>query len=199
MFRYLLQTFLPLFVAIDAFGLVPIFVGVTATLTPEQRRQIGARAVAAATVISLGFMFFGEALFHFIGITSADFKVAGGVILLILAVVDILTRGKPAVHEEQMIGIVPLATPLMAGPATLTTTIVLASRDGYAPVALALALNFALLLAILAVSGKIARVVGGPALQAMSKVVMLLLAAVAVHFIQTGVVEMIAAGMAHPH
>ena len=198
MLRYFFQTFLPLFVAIDAPGLVPIFIGVTGPLTPLERRRISVQAVAAATVITLAFMFFGEALFHFIGITSADFKVAGGVILLILAVVDILTRGKPAVHEEQMIGIVPLATPLMAGPATLTTTIVLAGRDGYAPVALSLAVNFGLLLVLLIASGRIARAVGTPALQASSKVVMLLLAAVAVHFIHSGITEMLAAGRLHP-
>src|SRR3954447_3529099 len=104
MFRYFLQTFLPLFVAIDAFGLVPIFIAVTGELTPAERRRISVQAVAAATVITLAFMFFGEALFHFIGIENADFKVAGGVVLMILAVVDILTRGKPAVHEDQMIG-----------------------------------------------------------------------------------------------
>ena len=191
MLRQFLQTFIPLFVTIDAFGLVPIFLAVTANRTQLERRRISFEAVAAATVITLAFMFFGNGLFHFIGITSADFKVAGGIILIILAVIDLLIRGKPAVHEEEMIGIVPLAMPLIAGPATLTTTIVLASRDGYSAVALALSVNFLLLLAVLCLSGRIAKLVGAPTLHAVSKVVMVLLAAVAVHFIQSGIAEMI--------
>ena len=144
-----LESFIPLFVAIDPLGLLAIFLGVTQGMPIPQRRRVTFQAVGAALVIAIAFMFLGNAIFHFLAIDTADFKIAGGIILLVLAVLDLLLTGKPAVHETEMIGIVPLAMPLIAGPATLTTTLVLATRDGYATTALSLAVNFALLLLVL--------------------------------------------------
>src|SRR6476646_9808471 len=126
--RAFLETFLPLFVAIDPFGMVPVFLGVTDGMSDKRRRRITFEAVTAATIICLSFMFLGESLFRFLGISAFDFRIAGGVLLLVLAVYDLLIPGKPAVHERDTVGIVPLAMPLIAGPATLTTTLVLVSR-----------------------------------------------------------------------
>src|SRR2546423_2548301 len=124
-FDHFLPVFIPMFVAIDPFGMVPIFLAVTDGLSDECRRRVSFEAVLAATAIALAFMFAGRWLFDFLGITAADFKIAGGAILLVLAVLDLLITGKPAVHEPEIVGIVPLAMPLIAGPATLTTTLVL--------------------------------------------------------------------------
>lgn len=190
--RKFLEVFIPLFVAIDALGLVPLFLGLTANFSDQQRRRITFQAVAAAAIIAFLFMFLGRAIFSFIGISSADFKVAGGIILLVLAVLDLLIVGKPAVHEAEMIGTVPLAMPLIVGPATLTTILVLASRDGYLWTSVGLAVNLLLLLALLLGSQWIGRRVGIHVLNAFSKLVMVLLAAVAVRFIHAGVAEMIA-------
>jgi multiple antibiotic resistance protein len=92
-----------------------------------------------------------------------------------------------------MVGIVPLAMPLIAGPATLTTVLVLGTRLGYAQTALALAVNFAILLFALRASDWICRVVGNNTLRALSKLVVVLLAAIAVNFIRVGVMEALAA------
>jgi multiple antibiotic resistance protein len=192
MLRTFLEAFIPLFVAIDPVGLVPLFLAVTDRMDAARRRYVAAEAVAAGFVIALGFMFVGEALFRFVGITTADFRIAGGVILLVLAVVDLLTVGKPAVHEREMVGIVPLAMPLIAGPATLTTVLVLGARLGYAPTALALAVNFGILLLALRASDWICRVLGINTLRALSKLVVVLLAAIAVNFIRVGVMEVMA-------
>ncbi|MGH7176068.1 MAG: MarC family protein [Tepidisphaeraceae bacterium] len=185
------ETFIPLFVAIDAFGLIPIFIAVTDGMTPDQRKRVTFLAVGAATIISIAFMFFGNKTFAFIGINTADFRVAGGIVLLVLAIMDLLLPGKPAVNQAQIVGIVPLAMPLIAGPATLTTTIVLSGRFGYTTVFVALLANYGILLACLLGSGFIAKHVGKPVLLAVSKLVMLLLAAIAVHFIHTGITQMI--------
>lgn len=195
MFRTFLEAFIPLFVAIDPIGLVPVFLAVTDRMTDARRRYVAAEAVAAGFVIALGFMFVGEALFRFVGITTADFRIAGGVILLVLAVIDLLMVGKPAVHEAEMVGIVPLAMPLIAGPATLTTVLVLGQRPtaGYAMTALALAANFAILLVALRASDWICRIVGTNTLRALSKLVVVLLAAIAVNFIRVGITEALAA------
>jgi multiple antibiotic resistance protein len=189
--RTFLSTFIPLFVAIDPFGMVPIFLAVTDGIPDERRRRVSFEAVAAAFVICLLFMFLGEGLFGFLGIRDYDFRIAGGVLLLVLAIYDLLVPGKPAVHERETVGIVPLAMPLIAGPATLTTTLVLTSRHGYAATSLGLAINFLLLLGALLASGWIGRLVGLNALRALSKLVMVFLAAIAVNLIRVGVTEAI--------
>src|SRR5215210_7941441 len=143
--RTFLETFIPLFVAIDAFGMVPVFLAVTDGISERRRRRITFEAVTAATIICLSFMFLGESLFRFLSITNFDFRIAGGVLLLVLAVYDLLTPGKPAVHEPETVGIVPLAMPLIAGPATLTTTLVLTTRHGYFATVLGLSINFLIL------------------------------------------------------
>ena len=169
--------------------MIPIFLAVTDGIPDERRRRVSFEAVAAATVICLLFMFLGDSLFGFLGIRDYDFRIAGGVLLLVLAVYDLLVPGKPAVEERDTVGIVPLAMPLIAGPATLTTTLVLTGRHGYAATAMGLAANFMLLLVALLASGWIARLVGVNALKALSKVVMVFLAAIAVNLIRVGIGE----------
>ena len=187
-----LETFIPLFVSIDAFGLVPLFLSFTGQMTPARRRTVSFEAVLWATVICLAFMFLGAAVFRLLGISTDDFMIAGGLILLVLAVVDLITPGKPAVNADEMVGVVPLAMPLIAGPATLTNLLVLAARHGHAITALSLAVNFALLLATLLLADRIARAVGMNTLKAFSKLVMVLLAAIAINLIRRGVTGVMA-------
>jgi multiple antibiotic resistance protein len=110
---------------------------------------------------------------------------------------DLLISGKPSVEEQQIVGIVPLAVPLIAGPATLTTVLVLASNEqrtrayGFTMTALSLVVNFAVLLAVMLAASRIGRIVGLNALRALSKLVMVLLAAIAVNFIRTGITNLI--------
>lgn len=189
-----LLVFIPLLVAIDPLGLVPLFLSVTEGMTPQRRRRTSFEAVGASLVICLAFMFLGGVTFRFLGIAEYDFRIAGGALLLVLAINDMLRRGKPAVDEAEMVGIVPLAMPLIAGPATLTTLLVLADQHGYGWTALSLALNMTILLVALVYSSRIARVIGPYALSALSKLVMVLLAAIAVNFIRVGIEEAIRAG-----
>jgi len=184
-----LRLFIPLLVAIDPIGVVPVFLSITSNLSEQRRRTVSFQAVAVAFVISLGFMFLGEWLFRALSVTVTDFKIAGGVLLLVLAILDLLTTGKPAVDERTSVGVVPLALPLIAGPATLTTSLLLARTYGYAPVTSALAVNFLLLLGVLRCAHLLARLAGVNAMTALSKLVMLLLAAIAVNFIRLGVTD----------
>ena len=191
--------FIPLFVAVDALGMVPVFLGVTAGMDAPRRRAITLEAIIAAAAICLLFMFLGELLFRFLGIDQNDFKIAGGILLLVLAVMDLVMVGKPAVDEGHTTGVVPLATPLIAGPATLTTILVLATNHGYAMTALSIGANLLILLVAMLGAVKLVRVVGEDAMRALSKLVMILLAAIAVNFIRSGVVAVIReAGAAHP-
>jgi multiple antibiotic resistance protein len=191
MMHELLAAFIPLFVSIDAFGLVPMFLSLTEGMDDKVRRQVTFEAVSFALAICLGFMLLGNAMFDALGISQADFKIAGGILLLVLAIIDLLIRGKPAVDENEAIGIFPLAMPLIAGPATLTTTLILASRGphGYALTSLSLVLNFTILIVALLYSSRLSRLLGPNAMRAVSKLVMVLLAAIAVHLIRTGIVQ----------
>jgi multiple antibiotic resistance protein len=184
----LLPYFIPLFVAIDPIGLLPVFLSLTDGMDRRRRRRVTFEAVSTALVVSLGFMLLGKAVFGYLGITPADFRIAGGVVLLVFAVYDLLITGKPAVEARASPGVFPLALPLIAGPATLTTTLVLADRS-YAATALSLAANLAIVLAVLLSAGRVTRVVGTNALSAFSKIVVLLLAAIAVNLIRTGVAD----------
>ncbi len=183
---HFLPFFIPLFVAVDPVGLLPVFLSLTHGLDAGRRRAVTFEAVSTALVVALAFMVLGDAVFRYLNITAADFRIAGGVLLLVLAVIDLLTSGKPAVEERASPGVFPLALPLIAGPATLTTTLVLADRS-YALTALSLSVNLAIVLVVLLSAGRVVRLVGTGALRAFSKVVVLLLAAIAVNLIRTGV------------
>lgn len=185
--RSFLETFVPFFVSIDAFGLVPLFLAFTGGMTAQRRRYVTFEAVLVALLICLGFMFLGTVIFNLLGISEGDFLIAGGLILLVLAITDLIVPGKPAVFESEMVGIVPLAMPLIAGPATLTNVLVLSQHHGYAMTALSLSVNFAILLVVLLFADRIASVVGSNTLKAISKLVMVLLAAIAVNLIRRGV------------
>jgi multiple antibiotic resistance protein len=186
-----LLVFIPLFVAIDPLGLVPIFLAVTRGMDAKRRRRTSFEAVASASLICIAFMFLGEAIFTFLGITVNDFRIAGGIILLVLAVLDLLIVGKPALNPDEMVGVVPLGMPMIAGPATLTSVLVLSTQLGKSLTALSLAINLLLLLVVLLTSDLIARVVGRNTLRALSKLVMVLLAAIAVNYIRVGISEII--------
>lgn len=191
-----LEFFIPMFVAIDPIGMIPIFLALTVGMSAAHRRRVSIQAVAAATLITLAFMLVGRSLFEFLGITADDFRIAGGIILLVLAVLDLLVYGKPTVHETSMVGLVPLAMPLIAGPALLTTTLVLTGSPSathpYLMTSISLAMNMLLLLALLMGANGISRLLGDHALAAASKLVMILLAAIAVNFIRQGIVNVIA-------
>jgi multiple antibiotic resistance protein len=192
-----LQTFIPLLVAIDPLGVVPVFITVTSSFSEARRRRTVVQSVGVAFTIAIGFIFLGEALFHFLRITVTDFQIAGGILLLVLAILDLLTPGKPSVDEAHTVGIVPLAMPLIAGPATLTTSLMLSRTFGAAPVALALAINFVLLLGVLSTARRLTQLLGVHALTAFSKLVMLLLAAIAVNFIRVGITNAVIEIAAH--
>jgi multiple antibiotic resistance protein len=184
-------SFIRLFVAIDPVGTLPVFLALTEGMSLARRREVSFEAVSFALVICVGFMILGDSIFHFMGITEADFRIAGGLILLVLAMIDLLIPGKPAVSEQATVGLFPLAMPLIAGPATLTTTLILAKGEdyGYAFTSLSLCINFGLLLLVLLSANIITRLLGISALRAASKLVMVLLAALSVNLIRVGIAQ----------
>lgn len=182
----LLHAFVPLFIAVDAVGIAPIYLALTRHLSDEERRRRLRAAMVVAAAVSIGFALLGKAIFVFLGITVADFQIAGGLILVGLAGLDLLGTEPRGVAEGTDVGIVPIAVPLVAGPAVITTTIVLVDLYGPGVTVFALLANLAVCWALLANVVRLERVLGRTGARALSKIISLLLAAIGVHLIREG-------------
>jgi multiple antibiotic resistance protein len=179
--------FIPLFVAMDVIGLLPIYLGMTGTLGPAERRAVAGQATRTAAVVGLGFLFLGDALLAVLGATVGDLQVAGGLLLLVFAVYDLLHPGLPLRQPAAGFGPVPLGVPLIAGPAVLTSLLTLARTQGIAPTLIGFALNLVLVWIGLRSASWIHRRLGTAGTQVVAKVANLLLAAIGVTFIREGI------------
>ncbi len=186
------NTFIPLFVAIDLFWLLPLFIGMTAEASEERRRAIVAQSVLTALGVSVAFVAAGEFIFGVIGITSDDFKVAGGVLLLVIAVADMMGGQEKTRGPQETLGVVPIGVPLMVGPAVLTTILVLTEHYGVLPTLAGLILNLAIVWVGLLGATRIIRLVGLNGIIALSKIMAILLAAIAIMMIRLGVEGIVA-------
>jgi multiple antibiotic resistance protein len=184
-----LRAFIPIFVAIDPIGLAAIFFSLGAGVPPEQRKRIAGQATATGGAVALLFLFLGATIFSAIGITVKDFQIAGGLILFLIAARDLIQPAaeKPPKLAEDF-GVVPLGMPLIAGPALITTLLLLAqaANVGLAITLAALAVNLLLVLLAFAGSAMLGQKIGATGLRAISKIVSMLLAAIAVNMIRRG-------------
>lgn len=187
-----LLCFIPLFVAIDPLGLVPVYITVTSRLEPARRRRVVLEAVPAAAVIGVVFFLAGPYVLTFLNITLNDIRIAGGAILFMYALYDLAIVGKPTVVEDDASpGLVPLATPLIVGPAVLTVGLVLVGEYGFVTPVLALLANLVILTVVLAAGERLLTVIPLNAMRALSKVIDLLLAAIGVSLVRLGVQSLI--------
>ncbi len=182
-------TFVPLFVAMDAVGTLPILVPLMQDMKPFERRRVVRLAMITALGLGLGFVAIGKGIFLFLGIEVADFLVAGGLILLILAVKE-LTAGRmieaQASLGAELLGVVPIGTPLVVGPAVLTTLLILIDQYPLAIVIASFILNLAIAWVLFAQAGRVVSFLGKGGVSAISKVVSLFLAAIAIKMIRQG-------------
>lgn len=177
---------IPLFVALDPLGMIPLFMAITGHLSQQERRRIARQATLTAAAVAAGFMLLGQAVFAALGIGVADFQIAGGLILLVLAGRDLVAPENPETVHGSDPGVVPLGLPLIAGPGALTALLILMESPGFVITMLALAVNLVLVHLAFRFGGRLARLVGLRGLKALSKVVALLLAAFAVSMIRRG-------------
>ncbi len=186
-----LLSFIPIMVALDAPGTLPIYVAMTEGIKKHERRKIVRQSIITAFLITIAFVFLGRAVFQALGILVEDFMIAGGIVLLIIAILDIVRAGEKKILLSPTFGVVPFGTPLIAGPATLTTTLVLVGSYGYLPVILSLVVNILLAWAIFSQADRIIKLIGISGSRAFAKVAALLLAAIAVKMIRSGVFTLI--------
>ena len=143
-FKSFLATFIPLMVALDAPGTLALYVGMTEGVMKQERKKIVRQSIITAFLVTLGFILVGRAIFNALGILVEDFMIAGGGVLLIIAIADVVGAGERKLVRSAEFGVVPLGTPIIAGPGTLTAALVLVGTNGYVPVILSLVVNLLL-------------------------------------------------------
>lgn len=189
-FEPFLLTFIPIFVAVDAIGNIPIFVSLVEGAGKKQRNKIILDSVATATIVAILFMFIGKWVLRAIGISIPDFQIAGGILLFVISVRLLLPGTAKSVltdSHDKDIGVFPLGTPLITGPAVLTTTLMMLDSFGLAPTFASLLLNMLIVWITLNKADSIMRIMGANGTRAFSKIMYILLAAIGVMMVRRGI------------
>jgi len=185
------KAFISLFIAIDALGALPFLVGLTKKLSTEERKSLVYRATGSAFAIGLTFIFGGRAIFNFMGITESDFRVAGGLLLIVFSIRDLLdSSSHQGAQTPTRVGIVPIAVPLMMGPAALATLMVGTEQYGLMITLLSLVINLLIVLILFSQASAILKVLGNDVSDAINKIFSLLIAAIGVMLVRSGLIEM---------
>lgn len=178
-----------LFIILDPIGNAPIFHSLTINMDKNQRTSIIKKSVFIATILLLIIGIIGEAFFKFFGISLNDFRIAGGVILFIYGVQGIL--GKTEAQEisgDSSLAIIPLATPLLAGPGAIATVIYIKYRWGTATMVGSILIDSLVTLSILLLGEKLFKYLGKDGSLLLVKLFSMLLAAIAVNMIGQGII-----------
>ncbi len=184
-------TFIPLFIVVDAVGNLPFVVQMGEGLSRQLVRRMIHIATLTATIVGLAFLFFGRFILNALHIQVGEFAIAGGIILMVLSIRFMLTGHLTEVNKEEkeeMIAVVPIGTPLVVGPATITTLLFLTDVQKY-PLYLVLVsflLNLGITWVIFMLGQQLVRVLGQGGLKAVSRVFNLILAAIAVSMVIRG-------------
>lgn len=215
MLDYLLNALVTLFVTIDPIGLAPIFIGLTRGMNRDQRRQTAIRATVTATIILYAFTLIGEGLLTFLGISLAAFRIAGGLMLFWIAFEMVFERreqrklasAQKAIEEERVqdqsdihhLAIFPLAIPLIAGPGAISATILIASSApntfGLIGLLVIIGALIGSCLVVFLLAGPLDRMLGNTGRIVLTRLLGVLLAALAVQFVADGVTAIAKAAM----
>jgi multiple antibiotic resistance protein len=183
-----LTAFIMLFVVFDALGNVPIFYSLTEGLEFRKRRRIIQNSVMIAGVILLFFALGGGLILDFFRVSLDDFRVAGGTILFIIAIEGLLGRVEAMKIKPEQLAVVPLATPLLAGPGSISLVIYLMEAGyGPGPTLVSIAANVAAAWIILTYCDVFFKVLGRNGSLVIARIMALILAAIAVAMIREGV------------
>jgi multiple antibiotic resistance protein len=199
-----IKIFTALLAIVNPLGAVPVFVSLTGNLTAEERGRIVWTTSVAVVVVLIVATLIGESLLNFFGISIPSFKVGGGILLMLMAIAMMqarytLTRQTPEeaaeAEDKQSIAVVPIAIPLLAGPGAISTVIIYAHAP-YQPVHIALIIFIILTVGLvtwlaLHVANPISTMLGKTGINIATRLMGLLLAAVAVEFIAGGLVQLL--------
>lgn len=205
MFDYLLNAIVTLFVTIDPPGLAPVFIVLTAGATRSERRSTAVRASVIAGAVLVGFALVGEPLIGFLGISLPAFRISGGLLLFVIAFEMVFGRreerksatAQTSVTRDDLrhVAVFPLAIPLITGPGAISATILLASRAPNAWGVLGLLIIIALLIGACTLvflgANRLERALGDTGRIVVSRLLGLLLAALAVQFVADGITALL--------
>ncbi len=184
--------FVPLFVAVDAIGVLPMFVGLTEGFERHKLRVVIIQSMITATVVALVFLGIGRFVLQLLGITVADFMIAGGTLLFAISLSDMLSSEKRQRQvDPDSVGAVPIGVPLIVGPAVLTTIIALVGQYGLSMTATVTVINILIAGLVFWASIPIIKILGKSGARVVSKLASLLLAAIAVTMIRKGIMSLL--------
>lgn len=186
-FNTLLMAIVPIFVSIDVLGSVPLFLGMTGHMEPKPRRRLVTEATLTAGSVAMIFVISGKLIFSLLGITENDFRIGGGIVLVVMAVTELLFPDETRRDPDTSVGIVPIGIPLIMGPAALTSIIIVTDTYGYLLSTLSLSINLLFVWFVFRNAQYIHMLIGNAGLRAFAKVAWLLLVAIAVMMIRVGI------------
>ena len=187
----LTRAILALFIIVDPFGNIPIFVGLTENITEPQRKKTFNTAMLVAFILLLVFAFTGQEIFVVFGLSIYSFEVAGGILLLIIAIRILISGFHESAESPESLGAVPIAMPLLVGPGAITTTILNLQAYGTTISILAVVVVLTLSWVILRFIDDIYKFLGKTGSVVIARVMALLIAAIAIQYILTGVTHFV--------
>jgi multiple antibiotic resistance protein len=178
--------FIPLFVAFNALGILPIFTSLTTEMSEPEQKTVIRQSILTAFLVSIGFLAVGKTIFALLGIQVFDFQIAGGILLFIISIIDLILPERTRTFPKETLGIVPIGIPLIVGPAVLTLLLILIHTYGYISTLLCLILNLLVVWLVFGQSHRIMKLLKEGGAKGVGKVSSLLLAAFAMTMIREG-------------
>jgi multiple antibiotic resistance protein len=185
----LVKAVIALFIIVDPLGNIPIFMGLTENVSADKKKKVFNTATIVGTILLLVFAFTGTEILTIFGLSIYSFEVAGGILLLIIAIrILILGSMHENVESPESLGAVPIAIPLLVGPGAITTTIFnIQLYETAVPAILAVLIVMAITWVILRYINGIYKFLGKTGSLIIARVMALLIAAIAVQYILTGI------------
>ncbi len=182
----LLRAVVSLFIVMDPIGLIPLIASLTSDLSREQRRRVVRSTIYTAVLLLLAFSLAGYQILYLFGVSLASFSIAGGLLLLLLSF-ELLLKGWELKGNTIDVGAVPLAFPLLVGPGAITTTIITVERYGIVVALLSVGIAILLTLIVFNFMHILNRLLGQLGSLIVSRVMAILIAAIAIEFIISGI------------
>jgi multiple antibiotic resistance protein len=178
--------FIPLFVAFNALGILPIFASLTTEMSEPEQKRVIRQSILTAFLVSIGFLAVGKTIFALLGISVFDFQIAGGILLFIISIIDLILPERTRTFPKETLGVVPIGIPLIVGPAVLTLLLIIIHTYGYFSTLLCLVLNLLIVWLVFSQSHRIMKLMKEGGAKGIGKVFSLLLAAFAMMMIRMG-------------
>jgi len=182
----LIKAIVTLFIILDPLGNVPIFISLTQSASPSRKKKIFHLATIVAFILLLIFGLAGQQILILFGISLHEFMIAGGILLLLLSMKTLFWGERHKVITEE-VGAVPIATPLLVGPGTITATIVLLETTGLFVTMSSILINFLIIVVMFRFIENIHKFLGKVGAMVMNRIMAIFLAAIAVGFIIEGI------------